>query len=133
MVDLLLHVSEEACLGRRWSTATGKVRASLAFRPSVVLTILFEAYVPFPLVLSQKSLFTPSYSQRRTCLNCHHRCLDLCFLAALRKWGQDMVALMAAPRGPLAALSSALSGKRSAGFLLCREQTFGKLHSSPHI
>lgn len=127
-------VSEEACLGHRQSMAAGKVRASLAFRPSVVLTILFEAYVPFPLVLSQKNLFTPpSYSQRRTCLNCHHRCLDLCFLAALRKWGQDMVALMAAPQGALAALSSALSGKRSAGFLLCREQTFGKLQSSPHI
>ena len=46
MVDLLLHVSEEACLGRRWSTATGKVRASLAFRPSVVLTILF-AYASY--------------------------------------------------------------------------------------
>lgn len=51
-------VSEEVCLCHRQSMAAGKVRASLAFRPSVVLTILFEAYVPFPLVLSQKSLFT---------------------------------------------------------------------------
>lgn len=44
----------------------------LLLRPSVFFgTIPFEAYVPFPLVLSQKSLFTPpSYSQRKTCLNC---------------------------------------------------------------
>lgn len=55
--------SEETCLRLRWPPAAGRVRALLAFRPSVFLTILFEADIHFPLVLSQKSLFTPhSYS-----------------------------------------------------------------------
>lgn len=115
--------------------AAGKVRASLAFRPSVVLTILFEAYVPFPLVLSQKA-------------SSHHQVIyreelaltaitGVLIFAFLLPWGSgDKTWWLWWQRcGALfAALSSALySGKRSAGFLLCREQTFGKLHSSPHI
>lgn len=56
-------VSEKISLAQTWLVAAGM--SGLAWFHIIFLsTISFEEYVPFPLVLSQKSLLTPpSYSQ----------------------------------------------------------------------
>ena len=64
---------------------------------------------------------------------CRHRWLDLYFLAALWKLGQDVVDLMAAPRDSCSPLFRVSVGRGPTGFLLYSEQTFGKLCSVPNI
>lgn len=64
---------------------------------------------------------------------CWRRWLDLYFLVALWKLGQDVVDLMAAPRDSCSPLFRVSVGRGPTGFLLYSEQTFGKLCSVPDI